>query len=388
MNRFAYTCLAVTSSVLCTIAAMGMQNTTEHSRLPSVDFVAQRQSAELLIRQANVLRRDNLSGHSPLLRKAAAVYQRIGDSWRAIDVLDEVIIAPETPFDHVSALRMKAQSQVAVGRSNDAITTFGMVIDGCDADPQLKSIALSDYLSACTQLANILHNQNRLRESLTINGKGLASLKANEPLFAPGLLNRHSRVLEQYGLNAEALLILDQLLGQFPTYGYDDGYIVRLHLRRAELLAPDAHGSDRTRLVAEIWNNPLFRTMPAVIDAGRELLTLFKGNNQSAEAIQTMVEMVHLIEDHQAMWTSATRPSMVGARSPEDWSEMHSSLLAVLSSADAYGKPNEALWAIDRLLHKNTSPDERASLIRQQQAILKAVSETQTPLQAPVEPAK
>ncbi|MFN7022680.1 MAG: hypothetical protein ACK4WH_15350 [Phycisphaerales bacterium] len=302
-------------------------------------------------------------GHGERLRTTAWQYSNLGLSGKARDTLALVIAKPESDFDLAEAYRMSAQAALAMGDMKGAIGFWYEQLRVYDQRPGMKAAFSASYCGGVSSLATTLLVSGRLEEALAVNDRLLGPERAGYPevVVTSALVNR-STILSRMKRFAEAAAAYDDLFNSYPRYGVEDGSRLRMRLRRVDLIAPDANSPEHLAGLLELWNDPQSGSSAWSLDLAICLSDALRGANRTAEAIEVERTALQRLDARRDAWTATERSSPPGSRGVREIRDLEVTLLSKLSGADAFGRPDAAMFALVRLLPMARSQLERDSV--------------------------
>ncbi len=304
------------------------------------------------------------AGWGERVRGAASALGRVELFDEAIVALQEVATRSDNPFDVTEALRMTGQNQVATGDPAAAEVSFRSALEVIDTNPWLESRGLS-FASVVSQYARLLAVRGEYATAAAVNQRLIDSASADQDIRAGALVNQ-SRFLARDGQLEAAAATLDRLFADFPAYIGQRRSEIALRLNRVEYRDPSRSGDAWLCELRSMWADDRLRDDPNILLVGGLLIDAADARRLDNESLQTAIDVVMLIEAKRAHWTApdAGRPFHPGLIRDHE-----TSALSVLSSAEGRGRPDLAYWALDRLIARTASPEERANHERHKAAI-------------------
>lgn len=323
------------------------------------DSRAAAESGHAMLAQAREMRAGGEAGYGDRFRHAASALARAGLQAAAVEAVDELLIEPESEFDRFTAMRMKAQYLLAMGREAEACTAASEVLALADAQPDLKRFNAS-YLTAiytasrCRSLASDTAGELALVERIVATDRS----RFDEDVVASALIRKAS-LLEKSGDRLGAVEAVQSLLDTFPTWGASDGRRLDVELGQLKRRYPDPLAPELAAGLAVIWNAAENRSQMGILHVGHELRRALASASDTAGAVTIAREMVDLLDARKADWIAAADGS---PRTEANIQQFESEELEYLAWSAPDGLQWHTAWAIGRLIDREARPDRRQAL--------------------------
>lgn len=303
-------------------------------------------------------------GWDDRVRAAASALGRVELFDEAIAALREVSSRSDSPFDVAEAFRMMGQNQIVTGDHAGAEASFRSALEVIDVNPSLESRGLS-FASVVSQYASVLAVRGDYAAAARVNQRLIDALSVDEDIRAGALVSQ-SRYLGRDNQPQAAAAALDRVFAEFPTYIERRNAEIALRLKRAEYRDPERSGEAWLDELRSMWSDTRLRGDPNILTVGELLIQATGARRLDNESLQAAIDIVTLIDAKRADWTGADAPRPVRSA----WINDHqTAALSVLSSAEGRGRPDLAYWALDRLIMRTESPQDRANYERHKAAI-------------------
>ncbi len=309
------------------------------------------------LNEALRLRELGLPGHCNLFRRAAAALARVEAHAEAIRVLNLVVEDPESGFDLAAAHRMQGQYWLVLGQSRQAERAFEEQLALYDADPSMQRRFTSSYLSGISQLRMLLLARGDVHGALSVNARIVRDRGLFDRATVASALRAAADIHGRLGDKTSQIEFVDELLGEYAQDVVGgNAAVARLRLMRAELIdatrSTDAYIAELRRL----WDDPDLVSDPWTVEVvAQRLGQALKARGRVDEWLGVTGEALDRLD------TIRKHPAPAVERESGSFDRrMRSSevtLLSVLKGAAQFGRPDLALYSLERL--SELLPDER-----------------------------
>lgn len=315
-------------------------------------------SADMVAAAARERRREGRPYHSMLLRGAAATLVAYGDRERAVQLLEEVRLTPETEYDGLSATIEPA----TILRGHDAARAEALYREVLNrpADDVRRLEVLEGR--AARGLASLLVEKSRFEEALAVRRQLLDRLPHSETRAREALLRAIAHDLDALGRKDEAAAARAEAIALLRSVEGTTWLVVSGMMERA-LARADGNEEAYARELQAIYNDPAVRLSDWAVIVGWELSVSLSKTRRHAEAKALREELAMMILAREAELDAAAAAQMIGTLSRA----IRSVLLAVGSSITPSQPELEPLYraAGDAFLRRYAGDSSEDALARQ-----------------------
>lgn len=331
--------------------------TTDDDRLRLVDRA---------LASAEACRRNREERYGDLFSWCASMYSKAGRRDRAQAALDSYLKAPDSDMGAADAYRLLGtMHMMSPATTTQAISAFEKQLALYDENPKWLPGMVTSYSSGINLLAILQHNSGDLKGALETNGRVLGEHRRYFDEFAiTAALQQVSLLHAKLGDSAKSLESLDELLRLYPDYGVKNGFIIPLQLKRIELRHPK-HGHAEIEELRQLWSDERLTAFPDILSVGTRLYEAQSRAGQIDASLDTVLACIQLIDKHEAEWIT----SVVEKKATSMKLQRLSRLETLSNSSAQAGRPELALYAVDRLLTTPRDEMTRTSLLRQKQEL-------------------
>ncbi|XVJ58134.1 MAG: hypothetical protein HEQ23_01545 [Tepidisphaera sp.] len=290
-------------------------------------------------------------GWSTRLREAASWCMLAGNNGRAREILENVLLDPETIFDEAEAQRMLAQiSFFEVGGEAVAIRRYEESLRLLGRTGNYPGIYNSTAASIMSNLAVAYRAQRRFADCERVVDAVLAMPPTSISRFSYGAaLTNKSIELTRRGDYAGATHVLDRRLAQFSEGPSEqEERLATCRDRYASIAGlPNTY---ELRLIDLMEDMRVPGATQQAASAAHGLLEHYhregRINEQLAAAVSMIQDANHVLQNVEQF----SRSEVVSAK------DLRASCLSILSSADHYGHHDKAIDALVEYLRTDTDP--------------------------------
>ncbi|MBY0313859.1 MAG: hypothetical protein K2W85_17475 [Phycisphaerales bacterium] len=312
---------------------------------------------------AYAMQAGNVTGFGERIRMISSRFAGLDSHLEAIQALDQLLSASESPFDTSEAWRMKGQYLWARGDLNGAGISFSNQLAVYDAHPVLKSEGYATYASGVNQFAAILHLTGFTAQALQVCDRIINDQTTPFPARTrqSAFLNRIA-LLTSSSQCAEISSTIETFLNQYPKYGAATGEAVTLRLKKISCDVGTLSGPQRVELVRELFDDPEIESFQQRFSVGEFLIEQALAVGNYPLVYETAFRLLDLIDAHGATWLETKHPE-VQRLTATDLAHMEKGVLALMESGENHGSPSASLVACERLIQFVTDPERRTEAL-------------------------
>ncbi|GEM_PF-1818390 len=336
----------------------------EHAKLTTVEERVRLIDRAMI--SAETCRRNREERCGDLFSWCASKYSDAGMRDRAQAALESYLRAPDSDLGAADAYRLLGNMHMVSRLSApQAIAAFEKQLALYDQNPKWLPGMVTSYSSGVNLLANLQQNAGDLKGALATNARVLGEHRKYFDEFAiTAALQQVSQLHAKLGDNAKALEATDELLRLYPNYGVKNGFIISLQLKRIELRHPK-HGQAEVEELRQLWSDERLSAFSDILHVGDKLYQAQARAGQIDASLDTVLACIQLIDKHEPEWITGAVEHRAKSMRLQRFS-----LLQLLGNSSAKaGRPELALYAVDRLLKTAQDPTSRTSLLRQKQEL-------------------